>query len=317
MQDYAPGHFVRTHEVAADRLAAALDGIDRRAMGAYWDMTNGNVLRSELQDLQNELLDFAAAHVGPEPALAAPEAHASLLTAAECALGLLSLGCFPDGDWDVRLPLIGQTLESERHTYQEARDPWRTAATARTWTDAFGLCLISDLIWDRSKMIGPLLQGDYAPTIRDGVPYSRWESPSSAADLAEMDALAMYLHVVRPERSPWVAQGPVPVRRPDAESRARAAAQLDAAGELSPDQQLVRVLLDDDRASFEHALVGRLVAYRTEMDAEPAPAVRSLLPVSTVTLAVLAVLAHGWQLNATSDYVPAGLLRVPQQTATN
>ncbi|MGW0394029.1 Imm49 family immunity protein [Streptomyces sp. NPDC003042] len=70
---------------------------------------------------------------------------------------------------------------------------------------------------------------------------------------------------------------PVPLGKPDAAERARTAEQLDAAGTLTPDQRLLRVLLDDDQAAFEQALEERLVAHRESVGADPAAG--SLLPV--------------------------------------
>ncbi|MFF3420409.1 Imm49 family immunity protein [Streptomyces sp. NPDC002698] len=70
-----------------------------------------------------------------------------------------------------------------------------------------------------------------------------------------------------------------------------AAATCRAAGTLTGDQRLLRVLLNDDRAAFEQALEERLVARRESVGADPAA--RSLLPAGAVTLTALACLAHG------------------------
>ncbi|WP_307061142.1 hypothetical protein [Streptomyces sp. B3I8] len=105
-------------------------------------------------------------------------------------------------------------------------------------------------MWEHSRVIGPLLSEDYAPAIRDGVPDSKRESVSTAADLAEMDALCDYLTVVRGP-APGAVPGPVPLQKQDPDTRARAAERLDAAGALDPDQQLLRTLLDNDQDAFE------------------------------------------------------------------
>ncbi len=272
-------------------------------------MCHGSVTVGRLRAMQHDLLDHVAADAREDPELTTSSVRNALLTAAECANAVLALGCFPDGDWDIPLPLVAEVLTSDEQSYDEGRDPAQAAATAGTWVDAFALSLISGMLWDWAKMLGPLLRDDYAPAIRDGVPYSRWESVSAPADLAEMDALADYLYVVKTARSPWVAQGPVPVRKPDAEQREQAAKRLDAAGTLSADQQLLRVLLDDDRPRFEQALVERLIAHRRGLETDPAA--RSLLPVRTIARTALAVLAHGWTLGVRSDYLPTGLLRAP------
>ncbi|MEV4436220.1 hypothetical protein [Streptomyces sp. NPDC049585] len=53
-----------------------------------------------------ELLDHVAACNVAEPALD-ETATLALRSAAECDLGALSTGCFPDGEQDIDLPLIG------------------------------------------------------------------------------------------------------------------------------------------------------------------------------------------------------------------
>jgi hypothetical protein len=103
----------------------------------------------------------------------------------------------------------------------------------------------------------------------------------------------------------------VPLCKPDAEGRARAARLLEAAGAHTPEQRLLRVLLDDDQDAFERALQERLVGHRESVGADPAP--RTLLPVGTLALTVLASQVHGWELGIRSAYLPESLLRAPQQ----
>jgi hypothetical protein len=301
---------VARHTVVEERIAQALEDMWSRAFGRWHEMRYGDMqLQRGLRDLGEELADHVAARTVPDPALRTSDSRTALITAAECALGVLSLACFPDGDFSVPLPLLTKTLSSEELHYEEEWEPDHPATTARTWTDAFAWSVISGLIWERDRVIGPLLCDDYAPDIRDGVPYSKRESVSDPADLAEMDALCGYLNVVQ-GRYPGALPGLVPLGKPDHAERARAAEQLDAAGTLTGDQQLLRVLLDDDQAAFERALEERLVAHRESVGADPAA--RSLLPVGAATLAALACLAHGWQLGIRSAYLPEGLLAAPQ-----
>ncbi|WP_405692383.1 Imm49 family immunity protein [Streptomyces sp. NBC_00057] len=182
------------------------------------------------------------------------------------------------------------------------------APSAATWLVTFTTCLISGLIWDRQRVIGLLLRSDYAPAIREGVPYSTLTSTSQPADLAAMDALYGYLteasgHLPRD----WPT---VPLRKPDAVERAEAARQLDAAGHLTPDQHLLRVLLNDDQHTFEQALVTRLVEHRDSAGAvDTSP--RTLLPVGVAAVAALAVQVHQWELGVLSGYLPSALLGSP------
>ncbi|WP_369386223.1 immunity 49 family protein [Streptomyces sp. CG1] len=300
---------VTRHGVDEQRIDDALQRGLRRAIGHWSDMRhNWQPLREGLREMRGDLLDLAAARTLEDPALDNPQSRRVLLTAAECALGELALGCFPDGDWDVPLPLVDETLTSDELIYEEDREPASLSTTAQTWVEAFAPCVISGLVWQRSRVIGPLLREDYAPAIRDGVPYSKRESVSTPADLAEMDALCGYLTVVHGP-VPGAVPGPVPLEKPGPEARARAAGRLDAAGTISPDQRLLRILLDDDQPAFEQALAARLLKHRESVGADPAP--RTLLPVRAIAVAALASQAHGWQLNVQSPYLPDSLLHTP------
>ncbi|MFI2764498.1 immunity 49 family protein [Streptomyces echinatus] len=292
------------HEVGEQRMTEALDDIAGRARRRWHGMRYGDPSPRQLQQLGDELVDHVAARTVRAPALD-EASRVALETAAHCALGALSIGCFPNGDQEVVLPLVGERLSSEDIAFGDVVDH---APTARTWLDAFELCLVSGLVWDWQRVIGLLLRGDYAPAIRDGVPYSELTSASDPADLAAMDALCGYLteaqgHLPRD----WPT---VPLCKPDADERADAARNLDAAGSPTPDQRLLRVLLDDDQAAFEQALTARLDEHRRNVGPDPAPG--SLLPLGTLALAALAVQAHGWELGVRSGYLPDDLLGSPQ-----
>ena len=296
------------HEVDGARIEQALRTVRGRTLDCWMDLRAGDMSLVRLGELRDDLLDHVGARTVEDPALEADASREALLTAAECALGVLGTGCFPEGDWEVPLPLVNTILTSAEQLYDEGRDQGHRVPTARNWIETFRLCLISGLAWERRRVIGPLLREDYAPAIRSGVPYSRFDSVSEPADLAEMDALCAYLTVVR-GRYPGSVPGPVPVERPGAEERAVAARALDGAGALDPDQRLLRVLLDDDREAFERALAARLEEHRASVGADPEP--RTLLPTGAVALAALAHLAHGWEPGVRSGYLPEALLRVP------
>ncbi|MFG3343658.1 immunity 49 family protein [Streptomyces sp. NPDC048018] len=291
---------VAQHEVSEKRVTEALDGIGRRAFGHWHNMRYGSFGLDRLRDMRDDLLDHVAAR-----SLSVPElddaSRVALRTAAECSLGVISLGCYPNGDQEIVFPLVGEELTSEETAFADIVDE---APTARTWLDTFAAVMVSGLVWDRQRVIGLLLREDYAPSIRDGLPYATLTSASEPADLAAMDALCGYLtrasgHLPRD----WPA---VPLRKPAPEERAEAARRLDVAGELTPDQRLLRVLLDDEQTAFEQALVNRLVAHRESLDADPAP--RTLLPLEPLALAALAVQVHGWELRVRSGYLPQGIV---------
>ncbi|MFE1464668.1 immunity 49 family protein [Streptomyces nigra] len=203
-------------------------------------------------------------------------------------------------------------LTTEKQVYEEAWEPTQPATTARTWITAFTWCVASGLVWDWERVIGLLPRENYAPEIRDGVPYSKRESTSDPADIAEMDALCVYLTQASghlPMHWPKV-----PLCKPNPEVRASAARELDHAGALTPDQRLLRVLLDDDQATFEQALQQRLVEHRETVGAHPAR--RTLSPVNAVALAVLASRVHGWQLGIRTAYLPESLLHASGELST-
>ncbi|TQE28166.1 immunity 49 family protein [Streptomyces ipomoeae] len=291
---------VTCHEVSGERLAEALEDIDGRAFGRWHSMRYGNFFLEMLQEFGDELLDHVAARTVSDSALD-EQTRTALRTAAECYLGVLSVGCYPGGDQEITFSLVRQSLSSE---YTAFRDIIREAPTARTWLDAFEMCVVSGLVWEWRQAIGLILGGDFATEIRNGVPYSKLTSTSDPADLAAMDALCGYLtrakgHLPRD----WPT---VPLRKPDTDERAETARRLDAVGPLTPDQRLLRVLLDDDQPAFEQALVARLVEHRENVGADSAP--RTLLPLGPLALAALATQVHGWELGVRSGYLPHGVL---------
>ncbi|POX56280.1 hypothetical protein C3489_06050 [Streptomyces sp. Ru71] len=295
---------VTRHAVSDRRMTEALKDIHARARERRQRLRYDNASPQKLREMGDELVEHVAARTVPEPVLD-EESRAALRTAAECALGALSIGCFPNGDQEIPFPLIGEEITSEDIAFGDVVDH---APTARTWLDAFELCLVSGLVWDWQRVIGLLLRGDYGPAVRAGVPYSRFTPVSDPADLAAMDALCGYLteaegHLPRD----WPT---VPLCKPDEEVRTAAARGLDAAGPLTPDQRLLRILLDDDQPRFEEALADRLIEHRQNTGADPAPA--TLLPLGALALAVLAVQVHGWDLGVRSGYLPPDLLGSPQ-----
>ncbi|WP_311203070.1 hypothetical protein [Streptomyces atratus] len=120
-------------------------------------------------------LDHVAARTAQNPALDDETARAALRTAAECSLGALSVGCFPNGDQEIGFPLIDEQLSSENIAFNDVIEQ---APTAQTWLTTFTTCLISGLMWDRQRGIGLLLRSDYAPAIREGLLYSALTSTS-------------------------------------------------------------------------------------------------------------------------------------------
>lgn len=292
---------VMQHAVSGQRIAEALDDITGRTRRRWHWMRYDDPSPEKIKEMQDELLDHVAACATKDPDLNDETALAALRTAAECSLGVLSIGCFPDGDQEIAFPLIDEQLSSEDIAFGAVIE---RAPTAETWLDAFAMCLVSGLVRDWQRVIGLLLRDDYAPAIREGVPYSKLNSTSDPADLAVVDALCLYLTEASGHLPcDWPT---MPLRKPTAGERAEAAHQLDATGRLTPDQRLLRVLLDDDQHAFEQALRTRLVEHRDGIGTDPSPS--TLLPVETIALAALAVQVHGWDLDVGSGYLPGALL---------
>lgn len=295
---------VAQHAISGQRMAEALDDITGRTRGRWHWMRYDDPSPEKMIEMRDELLDHVAAHAAQDPALSDETARAALRTAAECSLGALSVGCFPNGDQEIDFPLIDEQLSSEYIAFDCVVEQ---APTAETWLDTFTMCLISGLIGEHQRVIGLMLRSDYAPAIREGVPYSSLTSASRPADLVAMDALCAYLT----EASGHLPHGwpTVPLCKPAPVELAEAARRLDAVGHLTPDQQLLRVLLEDDQHAFEEALVARLVDHRGSAGVDSSP--RELLPVGVVALAALAVQVHGWELGVRSGYLPDVLLGSP------
>ncbi|MDB1088753.1 immunity 49 family protein [Streptomyces sp. ACA25] len=294
-------HEVTCHRVEEHRIARALEDIWSRSFAQWHGVRYGDGLLNELLILADDLVDHVAACSTQDPTLSGASEQLALRTAAECALGVLTIGCFPGGDFGVPFPLIDEELTSEDMDLTDAVD---LAPTARTWVDAFRLCVVSGVLGEWKRAIGLVMRKDYAPAIHKGLPYSRLTSVSDPAELVEMDVLCRYL-TPSPGHLPrdWPV---VTVRKPDGDERREAARCLDALSALTPDQLLLRVLLEDDQPAFEQALAGRLVQHREGASADAAP--RSLLPLGALAPAALAVQVHGWQLHLRSGYLPHGLL---------
>lgn len=296
---------VARHDVSEQRIAQALDDIERRARRRWHTMQYDCYSDEELQAMRDDLLDHIAARTVAGPESGTAPSRIVLRTAAECALGLISLGCYPNGDQEISFTLVGEKISSEDTDFEAVVE---LAATARTWLDAFALSVISGMIWEKDLVIGLLLRGDYAPDIHNGLPHSKLQSTSDPGELAEMDALCGYLAQAEghlPRHWPSVT-----LCKPTADERAEAQRQLDSLDALTPDQHLLRVLLEDDRPAFEQALEHRLVQHRESAPSDAAP--RSLLPHKTIALAALAVQVHRWDLHLRSAYLPQAMLSAPE-----
>ncbi|MFD7136758.1 Imm49 family immunity protein [Streptomyces sp. NPDC059894] len=303
---------VTRHPVNQQRLEQALGDMAGRVQRRFEDVyQRGYPMREMLSELGHELLDHVAARSTQDPHLEDERTRLALTTAAECLFGVLEMGCCPQGDWEIPFPLTRTRFTSGEMDYDEMRDATDTV-TARTWVEAFDICVASGLVGNWERAFGLLLRGDYAPMLHTNLPHAKRDSVSDPADLAHMDALCGYL---APARGHLPRDWPqVTLCMPSVDERLDAALALDAAGARSPDQRLLRILLRDDQSAFEDALHDRLVEHRAGVGENPAP--RSLLPLGAIALAALAVQVHGWDLRIGSAYLPGSLLHASVPAAS-
>lgn len=301
---------IERHSVDEDRIVRALDDFHERVRDHYIGLRDGSGLKA-MRTMALDLHGHVAARSVADPALGSDRSFTQevLTTAAEAYFGVLSLGICPEGDFDVPFPLVAGRLTNLADNSEDNVDyecGIDLAPGPDAWVEAFTMLVVSGHIWESSRVFGPMLRGDHAPEIRDGVPGSWLEPDLDPADLAQMDALCVYLNDTFPRH-------PCPVLcKPGAEERGQAARGLDAVGELGPEQRLLRVLLEDDQSAFERALAEHLESHRELMEADADAVPGTLLPVGVIALAALAVQVHGWKLAITSDYLPSALLHAPE-----
>ncbi|MEU0490901.1 immunity 49 family protein [Nocardiopsis sp. NPDC006139] len=263
---------------------------------------------STLQKMSHTLLDHLGAWSVTDPGLSQDRRRLDrvLLTAAETAEGVLECLMAPEGDLWIPISLMGDELSNMEEVHDDLDPRFRPEVdmdlTPRVWVEAFVLAVASGRVWERNLAIGPRYRQSFVPALHFA---ARRAGTFSAADLAQVDVLSLYL-------TPRVHGKPLPavaLRMPTEPERATAARTLDSAGELSGEQALLRVLLQDDQAAFEQALAECLDRYRRDMDAARDPAPRTLLPMGVIALVALAVQVHGWRVDLSSDYLPEVLVR--------
>ncbi|MGW9447128.1 immunity 49 family protein, partial [Bacillus mobilis] len=305
-------HITR-HTVESRRIDHASKDVHKRA-GDYWpELYYGPSLVSRLQELSRDMVDHVAARSVHDPGLGTGRAltHEVLLTAAEAAKGVLDCLVMPEGDLRIPLPLLGDDL-TNMDCFNEDSIGFRPRVdlelTPAIWVEAFELCVVSGLVRERNRVIGPVLRHDHAPVVRT-VTASAAGAHGTVAGLAQMDALGLYLTPLdRTMR--YVSEAAL--CRPGAAERTEAIRALESAGELTPEQSLLCVLLREDRSVFERALAEHLELYRKAMSTLDEVAPRTLLPMGVIALVALAVQVYGWRVDVASDHLPEVLCAAPE-----
>lgn len=283
--------------------------VRERTRQCFHDVQHVKSQVSTLHEMSGVLLDHLGAWSVTDPGLSQNRHRLDrvLWTAAEASGGVLDCLTAPEGDLRIPITLMGDQLSNMEDVHDDLNPRFRPVVdmdlTPRLWVEAFALAVVSGRVWRRHLAVGVLLRQDYVPVLH----HIARTTPLPRADLAQMDALSLYL-------TPKGHRDPLPeaaLRRPTASERETAASALDAAGELSGEQALLRVLLNDDQAEFEDAVADHLDRYRQEMGAARDPAPRTLLPVEVIALVALAVQVHGWRVDPGSAYVPQVWVRAP------
>ncbi|MFY7064839.1 Imm49 family immunity protein [Nocardiopsis changdeensis] len=266
---------------------------------------------SVLQEMSRTLLDHLGARSVDDPDLSGDPAHFGLVlrTAAESADGVLECLMAPEGDQRIPLSWLGGELTNMNEDHDDLDPPFRPVVdmdlTPQVWVEAVELAVVGRRVRDQGRASGAGYRM-YASILHD----LAGQEVFPAADVAQMDALGMYLN---PAGFPLPRDWPkVALCMPSEAERATAARALDSAGELSGEQSLLRVLLQDDQELFEQELEEYLDRYRRDMDAVQDPAPRTLLPMGVIALVALAVQVHGWRVDLSSDYLPEVLVRAPE-----
>ncbi|WP_306367984.1 Imm49 family immunity protein [Nocardiopsis sp. CC223A] len=255
------------------------------------------------------LLDHLGAWSVTDPGLSQDRRHLDrvLWTAAEAAGGVLECLMAPEGDLRIPITIMGDVLSNMEDVHDDLNPRFRPTVdmdlTPKVWVEAFELAVVSGRVWERDLVIGPLYRQDFVAVLHE---IARTK-PYPVADLAQVDALSLYLTPIgHREPRPEVA-----LRRPTGSELEAAVRAMDSAGKLSREQTLLRVLLNDNQSRFEDALADHLDRYRQEMGTAPDPAPRTLLPVGVIAVVALAVQVHGWRVDPGSEYVPQVWVQAP------
>ncbi|MFE0265733.1 hypothetical protein [Nocardiopsis alba] len=190
---------IERHSVDEDRVAQALENIRKRADDHCMGLRYGSSGLRAMLSMGRELYEHVAACSVEDPTLESDRVFTQrvLTTAAETCFGVLSLGVFPEGDFDIPLPLVYDRLTNMAYDPDDNVDLDHAIDLAPgpdTWVETFTMGVVSGLIWDSSRVLGLLLRKDYAPEIRAGLSFSQLNPTLDPADTAQMDALCVYLN---------------------------------------------------------------------------------------------------------------------------
>ncbi|MFH8452933.1 Imm49 family immunity protein [Streptomyces fungicidicus] len=286
---------IERHQVGGAVVSAVLEDFANRIGGRIRSMSKaGRMSTHEWQSIAEEFIDYLGALSVGTPGLDTPEARAVLKDASEAAAGAVAYAAYhPHCSFQVFLEYVNFGMG-----YDPGEDAPAESVTPGEWIDALCLAVLQDKAkWHgeafhfaRQKFAeraqgtpaGELATGLMALVLDDTGDDEEYP-PSEQAKLAALDAA---LNRVRRRAA---ETGENLLDRPDSEAL-----------------KALRALAAADRAVFDSALAGLLIAHTTLHGPGASP--RSLLPLVPIALAALAHRTHKWAPAVHTHYLPHALV---------
>ncbi|MER6746678.1 immunity 49 family protein [Streptomyces fungicidicus] len=286
---------IERHQVGGAVVSAAREDFVNRIGRQIRSMSKaGRMSTYEWQSIAEEFIDYLGALSVETPGLDTPEAKAVLKDASEAAAGAVAYAAYhPHCSFQVFLEYVNFGMG-----YDPGEDAPAESVTPGEWIDALCLAVLQDKAkWHgeafhfaRQKFAeraqgtpaGELATGLMALVLDDTGDDEEYP-PSAQAKLAALDAALNRLRLRADET------GQNLLDRPDGEAL-----------------KALRALAAADRAAFDSALAGLLIAHTTLHGPGASP--RSLLPLVPIALAALAHRIHDWAPAVHTHYLPHALV---------
>ncbi|MEU4000213.1 Imm49 family immunity protein, partial [Streptomyces fungicidicus] len=286
---------IERHQVGGAVVSAAREDFVNRIGRQIRSMSKaGRMSTYEWHSIAEEFIDYLGALSVETPGLDTPEAKAVLKDASEAAAGAVAYAAYhPHCSFQVFLEYVNFGMG-----YDPGEDAPAESVTPGEWIDALCLAVLQDKAkWHgeafhfaRHKFAeraqgtpaGELATGLMALVLDDTGDDEEYP-PSAQAKLAALDAALNRLRLRADET------GQNLLDRPDGEAL-----------------KALRALAAADRAAFDSALAGLLIAHTTLHGPGASP--RSLLPLVPIALAALAHRIHNWAPAVHTHYLPHALV---------
>ncbi len=261
---------IERHEVAGDRLAAALTGFADRIADSVHRMQHDEDPAFGWHLVANDFLDHLGARSVDHPELTGSDVREAVRAAADAGLGSLRLAA--TGSAHVMIEYVNEGVDHSARP--DSVDPGQ---------------------WLRTFWLAYLLatQDRHAQDFRTAAARIRTPARSPAHVLVR----AVVAHAYGAEGGAGAEDAARdPVEPTGAEHRAEHAAL-----------RTLRALEAGDEPGFTQALTAQLEEHR-KRSAQGSPRARTLLPLDAIALAAMARREHGWHLATASGYLPEALV---------